>query len=427
MDATRRLMTAVTKSNGSRAPMNHFAHRRQFPDAKFTTVVSPNADTLYSVAWLDLAPEPIVLSLPPMADRYYVMQLLDAWTNVFASLGQRTTGSAGVNVAIVGPWWSGTLPPDVKEVRAPTNLVWVIGRTETHGKRDYPAVQAVQDRYKLTGLSSWGTETIELGNVHVDPAAETETTPVEQVARMGAASFFDRLNVLMASNPPRVADAEAVARFASIGVAPGLTLTVQGAGHWLDAGASVAHDRLIAAAGRQLGERVNSWDLPPRNIGRYGTDYLLRAAVALIGLGANLPEDAMYPHATRDADGQSLTGANKYFVRFPKGSLPPVRGFWSITMYDAQQRFVDNVIDRYAIADRDNLTFGKDGSLTLYIQHESPGIAHTSNWLPAPEGSFNLIMRLYWPARAILDGVWKPPAVERVDDGGSLDITPGFT
>ena len=218
-----------------------------------------------------------------------------------------------------------------------------------------------------------------------------------------------------------------MARFASIGIAPGQARGALGDEHALDAGASVARDRLIAAAGRQLGERVNGWDIPPRSMGRYGTDYLLRAVVALIGLGANLSEDAMYPHATRDADGKPLTGANKYVVRFPKGSLPPVRGFWSITMYDAQHRFIDNVIDRYAIGDRHNLTFGNDGSLTLYIQHESPGIAHTSNWLPAPEGPFNLIMRLYWPAKAILDGVWKPPAVERVDDGANPGITPGFT
>ena len=427
MDTTRRLMTAVTKPNESRAPMNHFAHRREFPDARFAGVASPNADTLYSVAWLDLAPEPLVLSLPPMADRYYVMQLLDAWTNVFASLGQRTTGSGGGDVAIVGPWWSGTLPPGVKEVRAPTNVVWVIGRTETHGKSDYPAVHEVQDRYRLTALSSWGIESPELRNTHVDLTADTEATPVEQVARMDAASFFDRLNVLMAGNPPSVADAEARAQFASIGIAPGRTLAAHGEENALDAGASAAHDRLIAAAGRQLGEIVNGWEIPPRTIGRYGTDYLLRAVVALVGLGANLSEDAMYPHTARDVDGQPLTGANKYVVRFPKGSLPPVRGFWSITMYNAQQRFIDNVIDRYAIGDRDNLTFGKDGSLTLYIQHESPGIAHTSNWLPAPTGSFNLIMRLYWPARSILDGVWKPPAVERIDDGGSLGITPGFT
>ena len=427
MDTTRRLMTAVTKPDGLRAPMNRFAHRREFPDASFTAVVSPNADTLYSVAWLDLAPEPIVLSVPAMADRYYVMQILDAWTNVFASLGQRTTGSAARDVAIVGPWWSGTLPPGMKEVRAPTNIVWLIGRTETHGMSDYAAVHAVQDRYRLTGLSSWGMEDPELRNVHVDLTADTEATPVEQVARMDAASFFDRLNVLMAGNPPSPADAETVARFASIGIAPGQARAALGDEHALDAGASVARDRLIAAAGRQLGERVNGWDIPPRSMGRYGTDYLLRAVVALIGLGANLSEDAMYPHATRDADGKPLTGANKYVVRFPKGSLPPVRGFWSITMYNAQHRFIDNVIDRYAIGDRHNLTFSNDGSLTLYIQHESPGIAHTSNWLPAPAGPFNLIMRLYWPAKAILDGVWKPPAVERVDNGASPGITPGFT
>jgi hypothetical protein len=299
--------------------------------------------------------------------------------------------------------------------------VWLIGRTATHGRSDYGAVHAIQDRYALTPLSDWGQGARVLHDVPLDPAADTKGTPVEQVARMSATTFFSRLNALMADNPPSAADLLTIERFRSIGIIPGRPLGTDGSGT-LDVGLTVARDRLIAVAGQQHGSQVNGWDILPGNTGRYGTDYLWRAVGALIGLGANLPEDATYPHATKDSDGLPLTGTAKYVVRFTKGSLPPVRGFWSITMYDARQRFVHNVIDRYAIGDRDNLTFGNDGSLTLYVQHESPGIEHASNWLPAPAGSFNLFMRLYWPAKAILDGTWRPPAVERVRESDGATV-----
>lgn len=426
MDTTRRLMTAVSRPNGSRAPINQFAHKRAFPDARFTDVVSPNADTLYSIAWLDLSAEPIVLSVPPMGDRYYVMQLLDAWTNVFASPGSRTTGSAKRDFAIVGPWWSGGLPPNVREIRSPTNIVWVVGRTETDGKSDCSQVHAIQNQYLLTRLSAWGDAHATSEQAHVDATVDSTLSPVEQVARMSAASFFDRLNLLMANNPPSQADARALAEFATIGVAPGRPFIENGHDNPIAAGVSAARDRLIAAAGRQPANRVNGWDVCPDNMGRYGTDYLVRAVVALMGLGANLRDDAIYQRATRDADGQLLNGANKYVVRFAKGALPPVRAFWSITLYNPQQRFIDNVLDRYAIGDRDNLTFGNDGSLVLYIQRESPGIAHSSNWLPAPEGPFTLLLRLYWPAKAILDGRWKPPAIEKVPDGDAFGVGPSL-
>jgi hypothetical protein len=412
-DATRRLMTAVPRPGGSRAPVNQFAHRRALPDPTSTAVVSPNSDTLYSTAWLDLTAEPIVLSLPEVRDRYYLMQLLDAWTNVFASLGTRTTGRGKGDFAIVGPRWVGIIPAGLRALRSPTNMVWLIGRTQTNGRTDYATVHALQNRYTLTPLSAWDAVGGVLEDVDVDPTGDTSMTPVEQVARMDAAAFFERLNSLMTGNPPSAADAPALKRFASVGIGSGRTLVAETFAT-LGVGVSLARDSLIAAACKQHGELVNGWEILPSNTGRYGTDYLWRAVVARLGLGANLQEDAAYLHTTTDADGQPLTGANKYVVRFAIGTLPPVRAFWSITMYNARQAFVDNVLDRYAIGDRDNVTFGNDGSLTLFIQHESPGIAHSSNWLPSPTGSFNLLMRLYWPTQTVLGGRWKPPAVERV-------------
>lgn len=417
VDTTCRVMTAVARPNGALAPLNQVAHRRTFPDPSSNNLVAPNADTLYSTAWLDLTAEPMVLSVPAMGDRYYVIQLLDAWTNVFASPGSRTTGSAKRDFVIVGPWWSGRLPPALMELRAPTNIVWLIGRIETDGPRDYAAVHAIQNRCLLAPLSCWEREGREIEETRpLLPPADMRSTPVEQVARMDATAFFERLNTLMATNPPGVADAAALDQFASIGIAPGQAGRGDGPESALAAGVSAARDHLIAAAAKPQGERVDGWRISPSNMGRFGTDYLSRAVVALLGLGANLREDAVYAHATVDADGESLHGANRYVVRFRKGALPPVRGFWSVSMYDTSRRFIENVLGRYAIGDRDNLTFSNDGALTLYVQHQSPGIAYSSNWLPAPAGHFSLIMRLYWPAQAVLDGAWKPPAVQRLYD-----------
>ncbi len=414
MDVTRRLSTAVPAPAGTRAPMNQFVHVRAFPDATFTDVVSPNADTLYSIAWLDLSAEPIVLSVPEMGKRYYLMPLLDAWTNVFSSPGTRTTGNGKQDFAIVGPKWSGTLPNGLTEIKAPTSMVWLIGRTQTNGKADYDAVHAIQDQYRLTPLSAWGTAYSPPTGVPVDATIDTKTPPVQQVAAMDAATFFGRLNALMAANPPAAADAPAVARFATIGVGAGRALDPKGLDASLDAGMKAAETRLQEQINARHKASAKSWDVMPPTMGKYGTDYALRTMVAVIGLGANLSDDAIYPVATSDSEGQPLTGANRYVIRFAKSALPPVQAFWSVTMYNAKQAFIANSLNRYAIGDRDKLKYDADGSLTLYLQHDAPGTDKETNWLPAPTDSFNVVLRLYWPSEEIVDGTWKAPPVERV-------------
>ena len=235
---------------------------------------------------------------------------------------------------------------------------------------------------------------------------------------MDAATFFARLNALMKDNPPAAADADAMKRFAAIGVAPGKPFDPAkldpAVAKGIERGAHAGREKIVAEAKKPLGNTVNNWSVMIDKMGRYGTDYLFRAVVARIGLGSNLPEDAVYPFTRVDAEGKPLTGANRYVIRFAKGQLPPVGAFWSVTMYNSKQAFVDNPINRYAIGDRDKLKFDADGSLTLYVQHESPGKDKESNWLPAPKDEFNLVMRLYWPKKEVLDGAWKPPAVERV-------------
>ena len=417
MDFSRQVMTAVPRPQATAAPINRFNDSREFPDATFTSVVSPNADTLYSFAWLDLSQEPLVLNLPATGDRYFLMQMLDGWTNVFAAPGTRTTGRDAINLAIVGPNFQGTLPGDLKEIRSPTSLVWLIGRTQTNGKSDYDAVIALKSQYRLIPLSKWGTEYIPPAEVPVAPGVDTKTAPVEQVASLQGVEFFQRLAILLKDNPPTRADQPMVEKLARLGIVPGQPYSAadrtaeQAAA--LNRGAKAGYARILAAAGKKQGKEVNGWDIMG-NVGVYGTDYDFRSVVALVGLGANLPEDAIYPHARVDSDGQPLNGAHRYVIRFPAGQLPPVRAFWSLTMYNSRQFFVENPINRYAIGDRDALKFAADGSLTLYIQQDSPGPDLESNWLPAPADSFNLFMRLYWPKPEIIDGTWKPPVVERV-------------
>jgi hypothetical protein len=221
---------------------------------------------------------------------------------------------------------------------------------------------------------------------------------------------------LLKNNPPAAADAEPVKHFAAIAVAPGRSfnlLNVDPAiAAEIESGVHEAQAKLLAEASKPHGRTINGWEFMA-NVGRYGTDYLWRAVVALVALGANLPEDAIYPRSTKDADGQPLNGGNRYEITFAKGQLPPVGAFWSITMYNERQFFVPNPIKRYAVGDRDKIQFNPDGSLTIHVQHDSPGKGKESNWLPAPRESFNLLMRLYWPKKEIIDGSWKPPRIEK--------------
>jgi hypothetical protein len=416
MDATKQMGTNVPKPGENAAPVNQFGQKRTFPDDTFNAVVSPNADTLYSFAFLDLSKEPMVLSVPDMGNRYYLMEMLDGSTNVFACPGTRTTGNGKADFAIVGPKWAGTVPAGVQEIKSPTNMVWIIGRTQTNGRDDYAAVHAIQDEYKLTPLSALGKSYSPPDNVPVASDIDMKTAPVEQVSKMDAATFFGRLNALMKDNPPFAADVDAMKRFSTIGVGPGKNFDLKGlapsVAKELETSVRDAQSKIITEARAGHGKIVNGWEFMD-NFGRYGTDYLWRAVVALIGLGANLPEDAVYPRATKDVEGQPFSGSNRYVIQFAKGQLPPVDAFWSITMYNSNQFFVKNPIQRYAIGDRDKLNFNNDGSLTLYVQNESPGDGKESNWLPAPKDNFNLFMRLYWPRKEILSGSWKPPAVVR--------------
>ena len=418
MDLTMKRSTNVARPLGIAAPANQFAHAPIFPPATFKNVVRANVDTLYSSAFLDLSSEPLVLSVPDTGGRYYLLSMLDAWTNVFATPGARTTGTKAGDFAITGPGWTGPLPAGIRELKSPTNMAWILGRTQTNGPQDYSAVHAVQSGFKLVPLSLCGRSYVAPEGV-VDPNADMKTPPVEQLQHMTGAAFFTALSRLLKSNPPPAADAAMLEKLATIGVIPGKAFDPGK----LDPAVAKDLEGAVPAAlaalqgeARQMGAAVNGWRIPKMNIAAFGTDYDARAFIALIALGANLPADSLYPTSFVDGDGKPLDGANRYILHFDAGLTPPVNAFWSVTMYDPQSFFAPNRIDRYAISSWMPLRRNGDGSLDIHIQHDSPGAEMEPNWLPCPEGGFNVTMRMYWPrdeSPSIIDGSWKPPAVRR--------------
>jgi hypothetical protein len=416
MEMTRRVLTNAAQPVGLHAPMGQFASAREYPTAAFKDVTAPNADTLYSVAFLDLSKEPWILQLPDEHGRYYLMPMLEGWTNVFADPGTRTTGTGAGEFAIVGPGWRGELPPGAEELRSATNMVWVLGRTYCTGTpEDYAAVHAIQDQYKLVPLSAYGKPYAPPPGA-VDSSIDMKTPVREQVERLDTIGFFKLFAELMKQNSPYAEDAPILARLARIGLVPGQDFDPSKL-------ASVANVQEVPKLGVERivahfpegGPDLNAWVFFKPG-GRYGTDYVQRALVTRLGLGCNLTEDAVYPTATTDSAEQKLDGANKYVIHFPKGQMPPARGFWSLTMYDADWFFVANPLNRYTLSQRNALKSGPDGSVDLYIQAANPGPDKESNWLPAPSGAFNLMLRLYWPKEhppSLLDGTWEPPPVER--------------
>ena len=417
MEMTRRVMTNVAAPEATRAPMGQFVLMREYPDATFRDVTAPNADTLYTTAWLDLGAEPFVFSIPDMNGRYFLFPMLDGWTDVFQVPGTRTTGTGAQTYAITGPGWSGTLPDGVTEYKSPTNLVWLLGRIYCTGTpEDYAAVHALQDQCKLVPLSAWGKDyTPPAGKV--DPAIDMKKAVRDQVNGLDAKAYFTLLAELMKTNPPSPDDAPALANFAKIGLVPGQDFDASKLdADFADRIPEVAFDRIMLQFKvNDAVKHINGWNFTTKT-GLYGTDYLMRALITAIGLGANRPQDAVYPTSLKDAKGDAYDGAQRYVMSFPKGQLPPTQGFWSLTMYDENYFFVANPLNRYSISARQPLKANADGSVDLLIQHESPGAEHEANWLPAPAGKFLLMLRMYWPNEkdpSILDGTWTIPAVTK--------------
>ena len=424
-DITRVQMSNVAKTEAMRAPMNSFFNVLRYPPADYRGVSAPNADTLYSIAWLDLA-EPQVFSHPDMGKRFYLFEITDLWMIDDGNApGTRTGGGAAANYLITGPGWKGSVPAGLKHIPMTTRYMVILGRTYADGtEEDYKAVNALQAQYRITPLSSWGKPfTYAAPPVNPNPGFSMTASPQQAILELGTAGYFDLMAKLMGGAAPAAAeDATMVASMARLGIVPGQPFDMGK----LDPAVQAALKDLpqvalkkIEANKASLGVIANRW-VVTKGLGIYGTDYLKRAVVAAFGWPANRQEDAVYPYTTVDADGQPLTGANKYTLTFAKDQLPPADGFWSITMYEIGKDgwwFVPNPLNRFTSSLRDKPAFNADGSLTFHFQNESPGKDREANWLPAPKGPFLPMLRMYWPrqtAPSILNGSWTPPSVVKV-------------
>ena len=422
MELTRRVSTNVVSPEGSKAPMSHFAKLRGYPAVDDHTVTAPNADTLYTVVWLNVSKEPWIVSAPDMKGRFFLLPMLDGWTTVFADPGKRTTGTGAQKFAITGPGWTGTLPAGVKEYKSATSIVWLLGRIYCTGTpEDYKAVHALQDQMTAVPLSSYGKAYTAPPGV-VDPNIDMKTSIRDQVNAMDAAAYFKLAAELMKSNPPTAEDAPMVAKLAKIGIVPGQDFDASkldpAVAKGLATAPKPAQDKImnwmkegIVAGDIKL---TDGWSFTTKT-GIYDTAYRQRALITAIGLGANRPQDAVYPTSTGPDIVKTYSGDKKYVMHFNKGEMPPVDGFWSLTMYDANYFFVPNPINRYTVSQRNKLRANADGSVDIYVQNESPGRDKEQNWLPAPKDKFILMLRLYWPkekAPSILDGSWKIPPVK---------------
>lgn len=402
-DATKTLSTNTDGSITGRAPINQVNHATKLADASFRTVVSPNVDTLYSQAWLDIGAEPVIYVLPE-ADRFCNVQLLDAWTNTAAVLDK-----AGA-YAIALPSWEGELPEGVTRVDVPTATVWTIARIVLSGNEDLPNVYAIREQMRLLPLSAY----LEGGD-YIAPAGtydkENDFVPVNKVLSMSPAEFFNTANVLMQINPPAEDDAKLLEKLAAINVGQGMTfdasiLGADAAERWTQMLKGLR--ATLSAESANYAQNLGQWIYFGRPIGDFGTAYTYRAMVALVGLGANTVDVAIYPKTDTDVTGAALTGEKTYTIHFE--TLPPTLegGFWSVTAYNEENFLIDNPIDRYCVNDRSAYRRNEDGTLDLVLSKEAP--EDTSNWLPVSDGEFHLFMRIYLPDMTALE-TWEAPVI----------------
>jgi hypothetical protein len=416
-DMVRRQQTNVANPDGEHAPMGQVIKMRSYPAVDNHCCAAPNADTLYTEVWLDVSREPWVFSIPDMGDRYYMMPMLDGFSEVFYVAGSKTTGSKAQTYAITGPGWAGNLPEGVTQVKAPTGMVWVLGRIYCTGTpEDYQAVHALQDQFVSVPLSTYGKPYTPLPGT-VEQKLDMKTGVRKQVNELPLEEYLSYLTRLLKTNPPKQEDAPMVERLAEIGIVPGKDFDRSRIPLlWEKLDPKLGLVELGLHLKRQ--KTTNGWLYFTKGVGNFGTDYLTRGMANLLGPGWNRPEDAVYPLSLKDASGDEYDGAkHKYVIRFEKGQLPPAEAFWSLTIYDADFFFVPNPINRYDLAQRDNLITNQDGSIDMYLQADSPGRDKEANWLPAPKGKFVLVMRIYSPRTtppSILDGSWTPPPVNRL-------------
>ncbi|MGI0021527.1 MAG: DUF1254 domain-containing protein [Nitrososphaeraceae archaeon] len=417
-ELTKEYVTSPNVPPGpGRGPINTMNHFTKAANASFTDVVRPPVDFLLSTAWLDLKDGPLVLQIPNVSHRYFSVQFLDAYSNVLGYVGTRASDGKGGTFLLAGPDGNATLPgnntsKNMKTIQSPTNINWVIVRTLIEGPKDVENVHKIQNSINLTSVYQ---------NISSASSQEGTTIPIaplaENIPKLGT-GFFDILSKSLLNNPAPENQTSLIAKFQTIGIGkiPSKDLSNnQTLVQALKTGISEG-EKLIDRKVGNLGTVINGWAVS-YDIGAYGEDYLLRAAIAKAGFGSNIAEEAITPLTAVDGKGNQLNGANdnNYIIHFEKGQLPPVKpgGFWSITIYDNKGFLVDNPLNRYVISEEtEGLKTGNDGSLDIYLSSKNPGPDKESNWLPIPETNFNLVLLIYIPEESVIKGEYNPPPVE---------------
>ena len=418
------MSSSLTRTSGQwKAPFNAINNQARVFTYKDTAIVTPNSDTPYSLAWMDLRAEPIVISVPAVErSRYYSVQLCDGNTYNFGYIGTRATGTEAGDYMVVGPGWTGATPPGVRQVfQSSTQMALAIFRTQLFGPDDIDNVKKVQAGYRPQTLSAY---------LNKPPSAAVPVIKFPKFTKeLAKRNFFEFLDFMLQFSPPAPNEADIRAKLVSIGVGPGKTFNFSDLplAQKLEIAIGLKQGQSqVEHAVAKAGAIVNGWNVSglPGDAAHFNGDWLMRAAAAQAGIYGNSAEEATYPFTRKDGAGQALNGAgNNYSLTFPAGQLPPVDAFWSVTMYDGKsQLLIKNPINRYLVNAPmlPQMKKNANGSLTIYIQHKSPGADKESNWLPAPAGPIYLVMRLYWPKvspPSILpagSGTWRPPAVVRV-------------
>ena len=402
MDATRKVSTNTETPNDTRAPINQFIHAKKLADAASRAVVTPNVDTIYTQAFLDVGSEPMLYGVP-QTDRFFNVQVLDAWTNTAAVL------EAPGLYAITRSDWQGELPEGVQRINVPTTRVWTIARIVLSGQEDLPNVRAIQDKMQLMPLSAYQMDRWTAPAGRYDPAYDF--VPVQHVLALSPQEFFDTANQLMETNPPAAADAPVLRELAALHVGPGEKFDDKALGLFSGLRWKLMLLQLkgkLKAEAANYAQQMGQWIYYGDPIGDFGTAYTYRAMVALMGLGANTTDIAIYPKTEVDHTGAVLTGKKTYTLHIEAEPPTKEKGFWSVTAYGEDNFLIDNAIDRYCVNDRSGLHRNPDGSIDIILSKEAP--EDTTNWLPVGEGDFHLFLRIYKPDTAALEG-WQPPVV----------------
>ena len=392
-----------------KTPVNYFIANTELFTHENTAVVSPNNDTYYSYAVCDIQNEPVIISIPLIRDRYFSFQLCDIFTNCPEYIGTLATGEGPGNYMIARSDWNGTAPAGIdKVIKIPATLVLVLARTQVFGPDDKQAGEIAKS-YTAVSLSRFVGTTLPAGDAFAWPYEmyDAKTGDIE--------GFFRMFNAMVQYQILNSDEKVLMEKFKAIGLEPGKVFSKSNFSSevWtaIEAGAAKAKAE-IEAHTASIGKTVNTWDMSPDNAGDWGTDYMTRAAAAWKYIYVNTPQEAVYSTVNVDSENNTLIGTNDYTITFTKDQIPQVEFFWSLTMYNSSGFLVENTIGRYNIKGDDSmLTYHEDGSLTLYIQKESPEARHVSNWLPAPKGVFYMILRMYGPSEDAIQGKVMIPAV----------------